>query len=89
VERCSSVAGSTRPAVAATQAASIAGIHRFARWPRAGMNSRPRRMDWASVESPTERLPLESPKEYSPHPVDGTNSRSGLSRARASERGCS
>ena len=35
VERCSSIAGSTRSAVAATQAASIVSAHGLARWPRA------------------------------------------------------
>jgi hypothetical protein len=32
--------------------------HRFSRWPRVGLNSRRYRMDWASVESSRNRMPL-------------------------------
>jgi hypothetical protein len=38
--------------------AVVGGGHRFARWRRAGMNSRLDRMDWASVESSRKRIPL-------------------------------
>jgi hypothetical protein len=48
----------TRSAVAATHAASIAGVHRFRPTPRADLNSRLNRMDWASVESSRNRTPL-------------------------------
>jgi glycine/D-amino acid oxidase-like deaminating enzyme len=58
VERCSSIAGEHPIGRRSTQAASIADVHRFARWPRAGINSRPCRMDWASVESSRNKTPL-------------------------------